>query len=335
MPPLVSILLPVRDAGEPLDAALASIRRQTLTDWECVAVDDGSTDGSGERLERAAREDGRFQAIRTPPRGLVPALDEGLAACRGRVVARMDGDDVMTRRRLELQAAALLDPAGPAAVGAHVRCFPRAGLADGMRAYERWLNGMRSAEDVRRDAFVECPAAHPTLAVRGDVLRRFGYRDRGWPEDYDLVLRLLAAGLEIGVVPRRLLLWRDGPGRLQRTDARYAQDRFVACKASFLAAGFLSETAEYVLWGHGGTGRALKRALLAEGRRPAWIVELHPGRLGNVVDGAPVVRPEALPALPRRLPLVVSVAGAGPRAEIRSALAGMGFRELRDFVVAA
>ena len=56
--------------------------------------------------------------------------------------------------------------------------------------------------------------------VRRTVLAAVGYRDRGWPEDYDLVLRLLAAGPEIGVVPRRLLAWRDGPGRLTRTIRR-------------------------------------------------------------------------------------------------------------------
>ena len=63
-------------------------------------------------------------------------------------------------------------------------------------------------------------------------------------------------------------------------------------------------------------------------------MELHPGRLGQTIHGAPVVGPDTLPGLPRR-PLVASVAGAEPRARIRAALAEMGFEELRDFVVAA
>lgn len=52
--PVLSVLLPVRDAGPYLAPALASLWRQTFRDFEVIAVDDGSTDGSGERLERAA-----------------------------------------------------------------------------------------------------------------------------------------------------------------------------------------------------------------------------------------------------------------------------------------
>jgi hypothetical protein len=160
-----------------------------------------------------------------------------------------------------------------------------------------------------------------------------GYADRGWPEDYDLVLRTLAAGHRMGIVPRRLLCWRDRPERLSRTDARYALDRFTACKAHFLAAGFLSSTT-YVLWGYGGTGRALHRALAPLGRTPSHIVEVKATRLGQRIHGAPVVPPEAVEAL-RGAPLVVSVARAGPRAEIRAALQAMGFSEGEDYICAA
>ena len=89
-----------------------------------------------------------------------------------------------------------------------------------------------------------------------------------------------------------------------------------------------------MLWGHGDTGRALRRALAREGRHPSHIVEVHPRRLGTRIHGAPVVPPEELPRL-RGRPVVASVAGAGPRSEIRRHLASLGFRELEDFVCAA
>ena len=124
------------------------------------------------------------------------------------------------------------------------------------------------------------------------------------------------------------------PERLQRTDPSYALERFTACKAEHLASGFLAEHASYVLWGHGATGRSLRRALAEHGRRPGHIVERHPGRLGNVIDGAPVVPPEALYEL-RPPRIVVSVSGAAARREIRSWLDEAGFVELRDYVCAA
>lgn len=332
--PRVSVLLPARDAAATLGAALASLRRQTWSDWECVVVDDGSTDQTGRTAAAVEATDPRVTLISTPARGLVAALGAGLERCRGEYVARMDADDVMRRDRLALQVDALDRDPRLAAVGAHVRFFPRAGMSDGLRAYECWLNSVDSPARVRAEAFVESPVAHPTLLVRRSVLSAARYRDRGWPEDYDLVLRLLAAGHEIGVVPRRLLGWRDGPGRLTRTHPAYGLDRITACKASFLADGFLAGGERYLLWGHGGTGRALARALRGHGKHPSHVIEVHAGRLGNVIHGAPVVPPAALVGLPR-LPLVASVAGEAARSEIRAFLATLGWIETRDFVCAA
>ncbi|MGH7895041.1 MAG: glycosyltransferase, partial [Candidatus Binatia bacterium] len=112
------------------------------------------------------------------------------------------------------------------------------------------------------------------------------------------------------------------------------QVRIVACKAAFLADGFLAGADPYILWGHGGTGRALRRALAVHGKRPSHVVELHPGRLGNRIDGAPVVPPDRLTSMPRGR-LVASVAGAEARGQIRQFLAAIGWEELRDYVVAA
>lgn len=334
MEPRVSILLPAYQAAATLPACLASLARQTETGWECVLADDGSSDGTLELARRTAAADPRIRVLSFPHRGLVATLVDALPHCRAPVVARMDADDVMHRERLAAQLAALASEPGLAAVACHVRVFPRAGISDGLRAYERWLASIDSPRRVREDALVECPVVHPSLAFRTAVLREFGYRDRGWPEDYDLVLRLLEAGREVGVVPRRLLCWRDHPRRLTWTAAAYQQSRFTQCKAAFLASGLLAGTDAYVLWGYGHTGRALRRALLAHGKRPSHIVELHPGRLGQTIHGAPVIHPDALRRLPR-LPLVASVAGEEPRTLIRRALTALGYVELRDFACAA
>jgi glycosyltransferase involved in cell wall biosynthesis len=336
--PRVSVLLPVRDAEKTLPCALASVARQSEARFECVIVDDGSRDASRALAERFAAGDVRFRVIAAPREGVVAALNRGLAACRAPLVARFDADDVMRRARLARQCDALDADAALAGVGCHVHLFPQRTLTDGLRSYGAWLNSLASADDVRRDAFVECPLAHPTLALRREVLLALGgYRERGWPEDYDLVLRMLARGNTLGVVPEKLIAWRDGPARLSRTSPVYAQAAFTACKAEFLARGFLAAHAHYALWGYGGTGRALARALAAHGKQLGRVIELHPRRLGQRIHGAAVVPPEALRHDPaaRALPLLVSVAGAGPRAEIRAALAALGYAELRDFLCAA
>jgi glycosyltransferase involved in cell wall biosynthesis len=335
--PTVSILMPVRDAVHTLPACVASIRRQRGASWECVVVDDGSSDGSGAWLARAAELDARIRVFTRAPSGIVAALQHGLGQCRGEYVARMDADDIMLSRRLELQSQALAAAPELAGVGCHVRIFPRSGLLARRREYETWLNSLASSEAVARDAFVECPIAHPSLMLRRSVLENHGYRDAGWPEDYDLVLRLLGGGARLGMVPARLLCWRDGPSRLSRTSPTYSIERFVRCKAHFLAHGLLSGCERYVLWGYGDTGRLLARALAAHGKLPQAIIEVHPGRIGQRILGARVLAPAELPGLlaSHPLPVIASVARPGPRGEVRAALDALGLIELRDYVCAA
>ncbi len=331
--PLVSVLLPAFDAENTLATALQSVRRQSFRRWECVVVDDGSTDGTAEIAGRFAQKDSRFRVASIEHSGIVGALARGIERCRGKYVARMDADDLMATRRLARQVEFLEKHVQHAAVGAHVKIFGRE-VTSGLRQYESWLNGLESAEDVRRDLFVECPIAHPTLIIRRRDLDRHGYESRPWPEDYDLLMRLVLGGARVGVVPEPLLYWRDTPSRLWRSRDEYSRSSIVACKAEYLARSLLAEGDRYVLWGYGDTGRTLARALGEHGKTPSHIVELHPGRLGQTIAGASVIHPRELGGLGIR-PLVASVAGAEPRAQIRQALDALGYKEVRDFVCAA
>ena len=88
--PLVSVVLPVRDAAGTVARAVQGIRAQTLADWELVIVDDGSIDGTREILEEVRRADPRVRVLVRPRDGIVAALNAGVAAARGAFVARMD-----------------------------------------------------------------------------------------------------------------------------------------------------------------------------------------------------------------------------------------------------
>ena len=328
------MLLPAFNAGATIRAALTSIQRQTAADWECIVIDDGSHDDTPFIVEALAAADPRIRLLRQSHKGLVPALNEGLGHCKGQLVARMDADDLMHRGRLWSQAAMLAADPELSAVGCHVRIFPRASMSARLAEYEAWLNGLRSHTDVARDAFVECPVAHPSLMMRREVAFRFGYRHVGWPEDYDLVLRMLGCRLHIGIVAKRLLCWRNRADSLSRTSAAYSIEQFTACKAHYLAHGFLAQADTYVLWGYGSTGRQLRRALASHGKTPSHIVEVKTTRIGQRIHDAPVIPIESLPEL-RGQPIVVSVAREAPRSEIRTAMARMAFVEGVDFVCAA
>jgi len=332
--PRVSVLLPVYNAASTLASALQSVGRQSETDWECIVVDDGSHDDSFEIARATAAADARFRVVRSAHAGIVSALNRGLPQCRGEFVARMDADDLMHSARLARQADALDAAPELAGLGSHVRIFPRSTLGSGMRAYEHWINRIDSEARILDELLVECPLVHPTLMIRSEVLRSLGYRDCGWPEDYDLVLRALRGGYRLGIVAQRLLCWRSQPTRLSRNSPTYSIERFVECKAAHMADTFLQHESEYALWGYGATGRALQRALRRHHKLPAVILELHPGRIGNVIADAPVVHPDEWLARPTHR-LVVSVAGETARRQIRDRLALAELRERVDFVCAA
>lgn len=333
-PPRVSVLLPCRDAAAHLPEAIASLAAQTLEDFEVIAVDDGSTDATGDILAQWARSDQRVVLLRSGPEGLVAALQRALDASAAGFLARMDADDVSEPDRLAAQMALFESRDELAGCGSHVRYFPRAQVRDGARRYERWLNRITSPEDVAREAFVECPIAHPSLMIRREALVRVGgYRITDWPEDYDLVLRLLGSGAQLANVPTVLLHWREHAQRLSRVDARYSQESFARCRAHYLAVGPLSGR-RAVVCGAGPVGKRLSRALRSEGARVAAFVEVDGRKLGQQIHGVPVIGYDDIDQY-RNAYFLAAVAGEEPRARIREALTERGLIEVGDFCAAA
>ncbi|MEO7192624.1 MAG: glycosyltransferase family A protein, partial [Vicinamibacterales bacterium] len=99
---MVSILLPTYNRSSFLPAAIGSIRGQTLTDWELVIIDDGSTDDSCERLEALTQPFAeRVVFHRQPNAGPYPARNAALDRARGEFIAFFDSDDVWLPHHLE------------------------------------------------------------------------------------------------------------------------------------------------------------------------------------------------------------------------------------------
>ena len=327
--PRLSVVLPCRDAGPWLPLAVRSLERQTFRAFEVIAIDDGSADATPDLLEAWRRRDPRVRVLAPGRIGLVEALRAGAAQARGELLARMDADDIAHSRRFELQLRLLDERPDLAACGTRIRYFPRSALKHGGRDYERWINGNTTPDDVARDIFVECPIAHPTLVVRRAVLDAAGgYRDVGWAEDYDLMLRLWQAGYRLANVPRRLLAWRDRPRRTSRVHPRYSRQAFRRCKVAFLL-GTLAKDRPVLVAGAGPTGKAFAREIVRQGGRLAGFVDVDPRKVGQTIHGVEVVAPPRLGTF-RSAFGIAAVADAEARAEIRGWFADAGFREMRD-----
>lgn len=333
--PKVSVLLPVRDGAPYLPDAIASLRAQTLEDHEVIAVDDGSTDDTGSILQRWAASDTRVHVIRQDARGIVAALERARTRARGRWLARMDADDVAAPRRLEKQLERASALTGAVVCGCHVEYFPRSRLRDGALRYERWLNAMSEPDEIEREIFVECPIAHPTFFIDAAVAADAGgYRDAGWPEDYDLLLRLWERGGRFVNVPDVLLRWRERGDRLSRTHAAYSAAAFRRCKVHYLQRTLLRDRDGALIWGAGPTGKSFARALIDAGVSVHAFVDLDPDKIGQKIHGAEVCAPGAIHRFRGALCLA-AVAQIGARAEIRRALNDAGWTEMHDYVAVA
>jgi glycosyltransferase involved in cell wall biosynthesis len=328
--PMISVLLPAYNAEATIREAITSLERQTFEEFEIIAVDDGSSDETGAILEQIA--DPRLRLIRIPHSGLIPALNIGLNHCTGDLIARMDADDVCHPERLRLQSEFMAAHPEVSVCGCLVRSFPRSRVKAGFLQYESWLNSLITHEQIARDIFVESPLAHPSVTMRAEELRALGgYREMGWPEDYDLWLRFFMAGKRFAKVPRTLLFWRESEHRLTFTDSRYSVENFLRLKAHFLAK---LTTRPVIVWGAGMMGRRLIKHLVRERIRPIAVIDIDPKKIGGHTRGIPIVPPEDLENHPDAF-VISAVGSEGARDTIRARLAGTGRHEKTDFVCAA
>ncbi len=334
--PAVSVVLPCFNAEETLDEALESIADQTLDDWEVVAVDDGSQDGTLSVLQAWAARDSRVRVLPRPHAGVIEAANAGIAACRAPYIARMDADDRAHPERLARQVQFLQHNAEVAAVSCLVEAFPAEDVRQGFRIYIEWLNALVSDEEIRREIFVESPLPNPSVTLRRAWLERMGgYHERGWPEDYDLYLRMYLAGARFAKIPRVLLAWREHPRRITRTDSRYSLENFLRAKAHYLARGPLAGRDAVIIWGAGMMGRRLSKHLMRTEHAPVVaFVDVDPKKIGNTRRGKPIISPDDLLAWWERYqhPVVLAAVGArGARKLIRERLTNFGLCEGSDW----
>ena len=209
--PAVTVLIPAYNGGPLLRKAVDSILVQTFTDFECLVIDDGSTDGAVDAL--AAVRDPRLRIVRNPRNlGLISTLNRGLELARAPLVARMDADDISLPRRLEVQVGAFASDAQLAIVGSWAQYIDQWGATGPL------LRSPLSYDDILAHCLLSSPFIHPTVMFRVDAVRKIG----GYPcnahhaEDYALWLEVVAKHLCINL-PEVLLHYRIHSAQISQT----------------------------------------------------------------------------------------------------------------------
>jgi glycosyltransferase involved in cell wall biosynthesis len=207
--PAVTVLMPVRNGERWLEPSLRSIALQTVHDFEFLIVDNGSSDRTPEILAQACASDSRFVALSEPHRGIVPALNTGLAAARAPLVARLDADDMALPNRLERQLDFMTRHPEVGLLGSWAHVIDTRGKVYGHR---RPLTGH---DDLVRILQVSNPFIHPAVMFRTGLVRRLGGYRAAFEvsEDYDLWLRMSEVTV-LANLPEPLVFYRLHAGNL-------------------------------------------------------------------------------------------------------------------------
>lgn len=234
--PKVSVVLPFFNAGKTLFKAAESIRGQDFLDWECILVDNNSTDNSRAVALSMVKKDSRFSLVEEKTQGVMFASNRGCEHARGTYIARMDADDVARTGRLRMQSEFLDRHSDYGAVAGLVKHVGDPLTTGGFSRFVDWSNSVISYDEILLRRFIEAPIVNPTAMWRRETMEQFGlYHSGDFPEDYEMWLRWLDKGVKIAKVPEVVLDWHDSADRLTRTHPIYSDKAFYEIKSVYLA----------------------------------------------------------------------------------------------------
>ena len=185
--PTISVIMSVYNEEATIAEAIESVIAQTYTDWEFIIINDCSTDRTLEILKRYARQQDRIRILENRHNlGLAASLNKGIKAAQGKYIARMDGDDVSYRERLEKQVAFMKDNPIVDVLGAGAELIDENGKT---LAY---TNLPETHDKLSANIHKICPFFHSSVIMRKEFLEQSGgYNDRFRRcQDFDLWSRM-------------------------------------------------------------------------------------------------------------------------------------------------
>ncbi len=228
--PLVSVVLPVYNCEKYLGDAIKSVLGQSLTSFELIIINDGSTDRSTDII--ASFHDKRIRVLYQANQGLAATLNRGISLARGKYIARQDQDDISHSSRISLQVAYM---------EAHPNCVLLGSWAQIMetdRLVKRFHNHPVDDLTLRYQLLFNNPFVHSSVLLRRSALLEVGgYTtdpERQPPEDYELWSRLSRIG-SLANIDEHLLIYREIPGSMSRVGPSPFKRRLVMICAENIA----------------------------------------------------------------------------------------------------
>ena len=326
--------MPAYNAEKHINKSVESLQQQTLQEYELIIVDDGSTDNTAQLIHEY--NDKRIHLISMETNsGIVNALNTGIKHATTSYIARMDADDLCHKDRLQYQYDFLQQNPHIGAVSCRVQCEATENN-NGMQEFVAWTNTLLTPSDIYRHRFVETPLIHPSMTFRKSLIDNYGGYSHNFPEDYELWLRWLHNGVHIHKLPEYLLTWNDPPQRLTRTDPRYDESQFYACKTHYVAKWLQrKKITTVVIWGAGKKARHYATLLQAYDINIHGYIDVDAKKIGKKIQQKPVYHFEKDFAQYRDFFVLSYVGNRGIRNKINAYLEKRQLRNGQHFLLMA
>lgn len=202
--PAVSVVMAVYNGGDYLAESIESILNQNWKDFEFIIINDGSTDQTASVIEYYSNIDSRIKIISRENRGLVASLNEGVAAAKANLIARMDADDISLPNRLSEQINYFRDNPSVVCLGSFYEVIDEEGQL--LTILDAPIDDETIQRLLIRGHTVIC---HPTAMYRKEAFDKTGGYDKNFflVEDLDLWLKLGEVG-KLANIPKPLVKYR-------------------------------------------------------------------------------------------------------------------------------
>ncbi|WP_342733620.1 glycosyltransferase [Bradyrhizobium sp. B117] len=233
MDPLVTIIVPAKNSARTISRTLRSVVQQTYDNWECVVIDDGSSDKTLEIVLETSKADRRISSVMGAGKGVSSARNLGLAHSSGELVVFLDSDDWISPNYLKIMCASFKEhPAASA-----VYCAWQRVTEDGRLTPPEWPS------DLSKHPF-EMFARYCAVPIHSILVKRAAVDSVGWfneslwtCEDWDLWQRVSRAGHQFVGVNEPLTFYRMNAGSLSQN-----AEQMVADAANVIGCAFKEST---------------------------------------------------------------------------------------------
>lgn len=332
--PEISAIMPVYNGEKHVKETMESILAQTWGDFELIVVNDGSTDRTKEIIE--SFNDSRIRSYHLPEnKGVGYASHFALMKAKGRLIARVDADDLYHPDRFLLQKRFLDEHSDISLVKSWVDYFPdNEEIAQSQRYYmaknilEKQKNQVNEPEEIAKKLYWFMCVPHTSIMVRSPVIKRFGYQPLRICEDYQLLFRMNQAGCRMGTLKKKLVKFRISSGSTTATQHKQLYEAVYQIKREIIEPLFFGGKVH--IWGGGAFGKLLCSILKKNGRYVDGFIDSDIEKQNNSIDGKRIISPQEAKRIRNLKVIIASQIGMF---EIAEQLESWGFKHLRDYIV--